>query len=447
MPFVGEHCKNLTSLECEFDLDKLKCIKITVNFVNSDDDKVVNLYGIIDSLPEEINEIHILFNRRYNRIQKIFWTFKKFKNLKKLTVNGLWSENILQEIAEITTLVHLNIRLYRIPKEFFLFNKLVNLEYIELTMPLEYKAKNFSTKVLETIFCTCKNLKHLYIPRGSYDVADIPIKEWINFQNLEYLGISCEIMPDLANTIVKYCKNLKDLRIHYPDYLMNETALEKLTELENLESLILLLGVRLSEESIISISNNCKKLKRLEIPHSTLVPYIDGEPLSSPSVLDELSNLQYLEHLNLRYAKNLKDSTIIAIAYNCKNLKSLNIVGCRTITDTALVALSNLKNLKKLNVNYLDRITDIFLEELKGLKELHCNECKEITDVGIIKFIKNNPDLEKISVKLIYNITDKMVIAADKVQDSSFVVSEHLRDDCSFGEETIVRALVRTSSN
>lgn len=43
------------------------------------------------------------------------------------------------------------------------------------------------------------------------------------------------------------------------------------------------------------------------------------------SVFDKLSKLQYLEHLNLKLVKNLEDSTIIAVANKCKNLKSLNI--------------------------------------------------------------------------------------------------------------------------
>ncbi|XP_044016655.1 F-box/LRR-repeat protein 2-like [Aphidius gifuensis] len=215
-------------------------------------------------------------------------------------------------------------------------------------MGIEWDVFNLSTEVLETIFCTCKNLKHLDIPYGPYDVAKIPLKKWINFQNLQHLGFACIMMPDLANTIVECLSS------------------------------------------------------------------INGEPLFSPSVLDEISKLQCLEHLNLSFLENLRDSTIIAIANNCKNLKSLDIEGCNTITKTALDALTNLKNLQKLNVGCLDIITDSFLMKLKGLKELNCNECKKLTDAGIIQFIKNNSDLEKISVSGIDNITNDMVIGADQ---------------------------------
>ncbi|XP_044020589.1 uncharacterized protein LOC122860436 [Aphidius gifuensis] len=433
MPFVGDHCKNLTTLECKFNdnsliehfiqafiqLDKLKCIKITVdhNYLN----ETINFSAISNSLPEEINEIHLFSKPLYCQKQDISMSLQRFRNLQKFTLVGLCLDNInLQEIALITTLVYLKIELYNdhmyIP--LILFNKLVNLEYIDLTLGIWCDLSVISTEVLETIFCTCKNLKHLYIPFGSYDVVKIPLKKWINRRNLQHLGIACNIMPDLASTIVEYCKNLKHLKIQNANRLMNETALKKLTELENLESLSLVYNIMLSEESIIAISNNCKKLKRLEIPDSVLVPSIDGEPLSSPSVLDELSNLQYLEHLNLHKfiylheGINLEDSTIIAIANNCKNLKILQIQNHRNITERGLVALKNLKNLQKLDVTSLN-ITDDFIIKLKGLKKLRCSKCQKLTNAGIIQFIKNNPDLEVIDVSGIKNITIDLIIAAD----------------------------------
>ncbi|XP_044001535.1 putative adenylate cyclase regulatory protein [Aphidius gifuensis] len=432
MPFVGDHCKNLTTLECKFNddslidnadhfvqaftqLDKLKCIKITVGH-NCSKWKF-NLSAIIDSFPEEINEIHLFSEPICDlRVRNISMSVRRFGNLQKLTLVGIFLNNInFQEIADLTTLVYLSIGLQsKRHNNHSLFNKLVNLEYIDVKMGTMYYGDNISTEELETIFCTCKNLKHLDIPQCSYTVAGIPLEKWINFQNLQHLGISCHLTPELANTIVKYCKNLKHLRI--PNYYGNNTySLKKLTELENLECLILGSPNYLHEESIIAISNNCKKLKRLEIPDCDIQPAIDDLPLSSPSVLDELSKLQYLEHLNLRRANNLEDSTIIAIANNCKNLKKLDIRDCKTITKTALVALTNLKNLQILNVSYLDNIiTNSFIIKLTGLKELDCSYCRKLTNSGIIQFIKNNPDLEFLNVCFIEKITANLITAADK---------------------------------
>ncbi|XP_044001255.1 SCF E3 ubiquitin ligase complex F-box protein grrA-like [Aphidius gifuensis] len=215
-----------------------------------------------------------------------------------------------------------------------------------------------------------------------------------------------------------------------------------------LEKILLRCGKYLKELSLSDVcdfsimpfvGDHCKNLTSLELSS------IDDELLSSPCVLDKLSTLQCLEHLYLCYVVNLKDSTITAIANNCKNLKSLDVRGCTGLTETALVAFTNLENLEKLDnlksldigkcraitktgldaltklenlqrldVSYLNTITDSFLIKLKGLKTLNCNVSKEFTDAGIIQFIKNNPDLEKICVRGIDNITTDMVIAADQ---------------------------------
>ncbi|XP_044001443.1 uncharacterized protein LOC122847691 [Aphidius gifuensis] len=433
MSFVGDHCKNLTSLECEFDdnadyivqaltqLDKLKCIKMLLKSTTKK--KVINLFEIINSLPEEINEIHLLNNCWWLYDEHaVLFSFKKFINLQKLTLLDFYvDELILQEIAEATTLVHLNIQLYDTQTEFPLFDKLVNLEYIKIKSKAEediegIEEKEVSTKIVNTIFCKCKNLKHLDIPNDFCDLAKIPLAKWKNLRNLEYLTLSCyEVSPDLADTIVKYCKNLKHLCIKPICHFIKTSVVKKLTKLENLESFIINLWLfKLTEESIIAISNNCKKLKRLELNNCFLVPSIDSDELSSPTVLNELSKLQYLEHLSLYDAQSFEDNTIIAIANNCKNLKSLDIC-CLTydITETALVAVTKLENLEILKVNYRN-ISDNFIIRLKGLKELHCVHCRNLTETGIIQFIKNNQDLEMINIETIGNITIDLVIGADQ---------------------------------
>ncbi|XP_044001433.1 uncharacterized protein LOC122847684 [Aphidius gifuensis] len=430
MPFVGDHCNNLTSLECKFDdnilidntehfvqaytqLDKLKCIKMLLDQTTAE--KAVNLFEIINSLPEKINEIHILYEYWFHCERAVLFTLKRFKNLQKLTLHGFCvDELILQEIAEATTLVHLKIEFYNTHIMFPLFNKLVNLEYIEVEIQRAGKKTKGSTKVLNTIFCKCKNLKHLDISNYFYDLAKIPLEEWKNFKNLEYLTLSCyEVSPDLADTIVEYCKNLKHLCVKPVRDIIKANVVKKLSKLENLESLEMNNSCQLSEEAIISISDNCKKLERLELDGCTILSTIDGEELSSPSVLNELSKLQYLEHLSLNDVENIDDHTILAIANYCKNLKSLGIQGGSTISETALVALTNLEKLEILNVGSRD-ISDNFIIRLKGLKKFNCDNCEKLTDVGVIQFIKNNPDLENIYVNDIDNITTNLVSGADQ---------------------------------
>ncbi|XP_044001440.1 uncharacterized protein LOC122847690 [Aphidius gifuensis] len=425
MPFVGDHCKNLTTLEYKFNgnsliynadhfvqaftqLDKLKCIKMLMN--HSTTKKAVDLFEIINSLPKEINEIHMVNECQWHDKRAVLFTLNKFKNLQKLTlINFCVDEVVLQEIAEATTLVHLAVQFYDTHIKFPLFDKLVNLEYIRIEIPIAVN----STYVLNTIFGTCKNLKHLDIPSYSYDLAKLPLAEWKNLKNLEYLTLSCdEVLPDLADTIVEYCENLKHLSIQSRCAIIDANVVSKLTKLENLESLEIN-NRYLREEAIIAISNNCKKLKRLELNDCYIVPSIGSNKLSSPSVLNKLSKLQYLEHLSLNLT-DIEDNTIIAIANNCKNLKYLDICGNNEdITETAFVALTKLENLETLKV-YCRHISDDFIIRLKGLKELFCGYSENLTNTGIIQFIKNNPDLKYICASGKDNSTIDLVIAADQ---------------------------------
>ncbi|XP_044020470.1 F-box/LRR-repeat protein 7-like [Aphidius gifuensis] len=166
----------------------------------------------------------------------------------------------------------------------------------------------------------------------------------------------------------------------------------------------------LSHPLIIALSKNCKKLKRLEIAHGTIEESTELR-FSSASVLDDLSKLQYLEHLNLSFVADLKNSTILAIANNCKKLKFLNIEGCINITATSLMALTSLKNLQELNVNS-HNIKDNFIVKLNGLNRLDCAGCINLTHTGIVQFLNNNPDLEFLDITSIFHMD--IIDAANK---------------------------------
>ncbi|XP_044006886.1 SCF E3 ubiquitin ligase complex F-box protein grrA-like [Aphidius gifuensis] len=365
---------------------------------------------MINSLSEEIDEIHLIFPHfRSNPKNNIFFTLKKFKRLQSLTLIGCNVDNIFREISEKTTLVYLDIKLFELYQSLFMFKQLVNLEHLNITVEHDIVEENFDTNVLINIFSTCKKLKYLDLPFGLYDVTKIPIKHWKNLENLEHLSIYNAMTDKLQTTITKYCKNL----IYLHSNLEPGENIGKLTELKNLECLILLSSVQPSGDSIIAISNNCKKLKRLDISSSTFIGSIYGKPLSSPSVFNELSKLQYLEHLELSRIQNLRDNSIIAIAKNCKNLNYLGIGICPFITETGLDALTSLKNLHELNVSQL-YITDNFIIKLKGFKKLYCAGCCKLFDTGIIQLIKNNPDLEHLDISWAFGCTTDLVIRADQ---------------------------------
>ncbi|XP_044005829.1 F-box/LRR-repeat protein 2-like [Aphidius gifuensis] len=431
LPIIGDHCKNLTRLEFGLSeyhmntnninyfvqvfrqLDKLKVVRIQVYATYDNRVKKFSI-EIIDSLSEGIDEIHIFFPKVLENTLPFFFNLKKFKNLHSLTLSRCVIDDMIAEISEKQSLVYLNLEKSKTITGdlIFMFNRLVNLEHIKITSYL-VSPTNSPGLLCTCISNTCKNLKHLEISTGFYNSIDVSIINWANLKNLVFLNIFWKITDEVAIKIVNYCKNLVHLCIsRYSD--TTETALKKLTKLENLETFKLEF-LQLNSRVIIAISNNCEKLKHLSILGCTVAKSIDdGETRSSASALDDLSKLQYLEHLELTGIKDLQDSTIIAIANKCKNLKYLGIGDCQDITETALMALTSMENLKKLEIRRNPNVTNNFIVKLKGLKLLNCKSCEKLTDAGLIQFIKNCPDLEDLIID-VTNITKDFENARNKL--------------------------------
>ncbi|XP_044005672.1 F-box/LRR-repeat protein 2-like [Aphidius gifuensis] len=291
----------------------------------------------------------------------------KYKNLQSLTIRFCNLDNIIQDISKKSTLRYLDIRDSWALKKSWIFNDLVNLEHIDLLGCCTIKEQNISD-VISSMIYTCKNLKHLEFP-SNYTTPEpkISLENWLNLKNLVYLS-TWKITEDLAIKLVNYCKKLKDLKIKVQS---GTGAIIKLTELRNLECLKMHYQ-KLTKEEIIAISNN----------------YLSGIEI-------------------------LQDSTIILIADKCKHLKYLNIEGPNNITENGFDVLTKLENLKELAIEYNQTITNNSVEKLKGLRVLNCRGCKNLTDAGIIQVIKNCPDLERLDLCYINNITLDTIIAAD----------------------------------
>ncbi|XP_044001874.1 F-box/LRR-repeat protein 2-like [Aphidius gifuensis] len=431
MPVVAEYCKNLTTLD--FGIYINKDDRYTDHFGEAFKQlkqlKVVKLHisgnkfqcQMLDSLPNDINEIHLYF-RPYESTKTLYvnqgsriefhilthylslslFSLRKFTNLRSLTIRSCDITGIIKEISKKTTLVYLDLQNCQTNNEIFTFNQLLKLEHLNIqNVSFKDSQSENIPNPISGIFNACKNLKHLDAPDFDVDLAEIKMENWVNLRNLVYLNIRWQASDPIIKKIIKYCNNLEFIKIDE----LNSESIIKLTKLENLNYLKFASTNNINNEVMVAISNNCKKLKHL---------VIHGSNIEEASIFDDLSKLQYIENLNLAFCDKLGDSTIIAIAENCKLLKCLNIEKC-SITSSAYMALTSLKNLKELNVGSSDNVEDNFIVKLRGIKKLNCSECNNLTDAGVIQFIKNNSDLEFLDISFIPKITIITIIAADEV--------------------------------
>ena len=113
--------------------------------------------------------------------------------------------------------------------------------------------------------------------------------------------------------------------------------------------------------------------------------------------------------LDLSQEKNMTDSRLKSIIESMQAkrylITSIDLSGCRKITDRALEVLKGMP-LTALSLTGCARITDVGLEKLKGmpLTQLSLRECARITDVGLGE-LKGMP-LTELSLRECAHITD-----------------------------------------
>ncbi|XP_044021237.1 F-box protein SKP2B-like [Aphidius gifuensis] len=113
-------------------------------------------------------------------------------------------------------------------------------------------------------------------------------------------------------------------------------------------------------------------------------------------------NLNNLETLKLRSVKIVDDLFLYNLSRKCLNLKHLNLAQCNKVSDTGIIELTKLDKLEELilnrSTNNIVDISDKSIRQFRNLKKLHCFGCDCVTHDGIIKVLKNSPELELLDI-------------------------------------------------
>ncbi|KAE9619500.1 hypothetical protein Lal_00015102 [Lupinus albus] len=128
-----------------------------------------------------------------------------------------------------------------------------------------------------------------------------------------------------------------------------------------------------------------------------------------------LPRYHYVKQINLEFAPDVDDTHLILIKDKCfdslQRLESLNLNGCRKISDTGIEAITSCcPQLKTFTIYWNVRVTDTGLihtvRNCKHIVDLNISGCKNISDRGLQFVAENYPELESLNLTRCIKLTD-----------------------------------------
>nr|XP_014436316.1 dynein regulatory complex subunit 6 isoform X2 [Pelodiscus sinensis] len=227
----------------------------------------------------------------------------------------------------------------------------------------------------------CPQIKHIYMA-DCQKITDISLK---TISPLKYI-----LVLNLAD-----CVRISDAGLR--PFLEGSSG-AKLREL-NLTNCI-----HITDASLMKIAQRCHNLTYLNIRYCESVTDGGIEALGYMTSLMSIdisgttvSDMRFcqgakdLEYCDVSYCFQLTNETVKALAFNCRQLTSLNIAGCHKMTDLCIQYLSGVCHyLHFLDISGCVHLTDKTLKYLwKGCTQLRILKmlyCKNITKQAVLKY-------------------------------------------------------------
>ncbi|KAF7992149.1 hypothetical protein HCN44_001474 [Aphidius gifuensis] len=345
MATVKKYCQNLEQFEFSLskineddfidvftDMTKLKSLTVRSNSLFGEKrENPVDITKILNSVPDDISEIFLLTH-------------------KSTVCSGACLHLFPSSLERFNNLCHLSLKEYKINN-----NDIMQISRIK--------------SLIEVNFYFCKFEDDTFV---------------LKLGNLEILNF--ESMTGIDNCLANISNESKYLRqLSIKNCKVSASVLKELSNIVHLEQLNVQNVQSVDDIFINSIVDKCRVLKYLDVSHCCNI---------SCGALVEISNIKNLEYLDISKTENINDSVIIKIANCCEKLKHLLIESCSNVSHSALNELGKLNNLETLCLVDINNAGDEIFNNMSQLRVLKCNWCFNVTDIGIMKIIKNSPNLK-----------------------------------------------------
>ena len=214
-----------------------------------------------------------------------------------------------------------------------------------------------------------------------------------------------------ASMALMNCRNLTQLDISWTEDSIKGVPLEVVAAQAPQLQFLNVSGSRITDKSIVAVATNCLQLKSLDISYS-------GSTFATESMKLLATNCIHLESLKLAgTCVHDADQFVTLLGINCVHLQVLDVSskGGMVITDESLsVVAMNCRKLKSLDISRCGRVTDasiMLLANCPQLRVLRLKRLRYATDESIDLIARNCLQLRELSVASTLMITDQSIVA------------------------------------
>ncbi|KAK9708355.1 hypothetical protein K7432_009680 [Basidiobolus ranarum] len=214
----------------------------------------------------------------------------------------------------------------------------------------------------------------------------------------------CPVTRSVVQKIALYSNKLRHLNLNNV-YILTDCTIIDLASRSSLLAYLSVASSSISDSGILALAQNCKKLKSAD------VSYCSG--VTSRSVLALATQCPEIEQLSMGYCDNISDVGIIAIANSLPDIQNINITYCGQISNSSIkILLDKCRKLKSLKMGYCGRVTREAIQDISNrlpdLRSLDISGMQDLRDDDVRQMFKKLPRLQNLGFKACSNISDEL---------------------------------------
>ncbi|KAH7426609.1 hypothetical protein KP509_10G008500 [Ceratopteris richardii] len=211
---------------------------------------------------------------------------------------------------------------------------------------------------------------------------------------LEELDVTDSNLNDACLMAISKFRNLKCLKLGICENIHDKGLSYIATNCLNLRELDLYRSIGISDEGIVAICGQCKRLTDLNMSYCTEI---------TDRALFAVAQLKDLRTLELRGCTRLSALGLFSVATNCQSLLGLDLKRCTSLEDYAPLVLGQYcKNLKQVDLSYCAATDQGLVAVARGrcMQNLKLVNVKNVSVTGYCELLLAGEILRKVKLQV-----------------------------------------------